>query len=323
MRAAAVKDDRRVRPWACALVACGLAAPSGAQVPVFRAGSDAVRVDVLATDASGAPISGLEPGDFVLRDNGVMQRIITASFEEMPLHVVLALDASGSVEGEPFERLVAAAGAVLDELHTADAATLVVFTHVITLKSLGRGRSAQARAALAQLSATGWTAAFDATWTALMSAPRPGYRPLVVLLSDGFDNRSWLGLDEVVESARRVETVLYSVRVRTPETPVAYERARRRRSQGPVRELAGTGDFLEKIAAESGGRVLLAEGDADLRPTLLRVLDEFRRRYVLGYVPEGVDPGGWHTLDVRLKGPSGKVTARRGYHRVWPGAAIR
>ena len=29
--------------------------------------------------------------------------------------------------------------------------------------------------------------------------------------------------------------------------------------------------------------------------------------------PRGVDPGGWHPLEVTLKGRRGTVTARRGY----------
>ena len=33
----------------------------------------------------------------------------------------------------------------------------------------------------------------------------------------------------------------------------------------------------------------------------------------LTYTPRGVDVGGWHPIDVRLKGRRGNVTARRGY----------
>ena len=52
--------------------------------------------------------------------------------------------------------------------------------------------------------------------------------------------------------------------------------------------------------------MLLADTDADLRPALLRILEEFRRRYVLTYVPEGVEHGGWHALDVSREGPAGQ-----------------
>jgi VWFA-related protein len=301
-----------------ALAAAGCAVVR-AQTPVFRSGTDAVRVDVLVTDARGAPLPGLAPRDFVLRDSGVVQPIVSTSFEELPLHVVLALDTSGSVEGERFERLVGAARGLLDDLRPADAATLVVFSHVVTMRPLGQGRADEAERTLRSLTAEGWTAAFDATWTALMSADRPGFRPLVVLLSDGFDNRSWLGLDDVLETAKRVEAVVYCVRVR-PDVPRVSERVAWQRRRGFAATIpAGSKNFLERVAEESGGRVMLADTDADLRPSLLRILEEFRRRYVLTYVPEGVDLSGWHAIDVTVRGRPARVTARRGYQRDWPG----
>jgi hypothetical protein len=37
--------------------------------------------------------------------------------------------------------------------------------------------------------------------------------------------------------------------------------------------------------------------------------------YLLTYIPRGVEKGGWHPIDARLKNARGKVTARRGYLR--------
>ena len=52
-----------------------------------------------------------------------------------------------------------------------------------------------------------------------------------------------------------------------------------------------------------------------LRETFVRIVTEFRSRYLLTYTPQGVDAGGWHPIEVRLKSKKGKVTARRGYMR--------
>ncbi len=298
-----------------------------AQQPVFRSGTDAVRVDVLVTDRRGVPVPALQPRDFVLRDAGVAQQIVTASFEELPLHVVLALDTSASVEGESFERLVAAARGLLEQLRPADAATLVVFSNVIALQPLSEGRADRAEAELRRLQAIGSTAVFDATWVSLIGADRPGFRSLVVLLSDGFDNRSWLELDEVLEAAKRVEAVVYCVRVQPRIRSVPNASPRRYASSSWIelqpRNLArtvppGTRRFLELLAEESGGRVLRADTDVDVRPSLMQVLEEFRRRYVLTFVPEGVERAGWHPIEVTVKGKAAKVTARRGYQRDWP-----
>ena len=84
-------------------------------------------------------------------------------------------------------------------------------------------------------------------------------------------------------------------------------------SQVTVIPVEDAGKFLEHLTEESGGRVLFANSNKDLRAIFTQTLAEFRDRYVLSYTPTGVSPTGWHRLDVKLKGKAGKVTARRGY----------
>ena len=45
----------------------------------------------------------------------------------------------------------------------------------------------------------------------------------------------------------------------------------------------------------------------------IRILEEFRMRYLISYSPQGVSGAGWHRLDVRVKGRSVTVKARPGY----------
>jgi hypothetical protein len=45
----------------------------------------------------------------------------------------------------------------------------------------------------------------------------------------------------------------------------------------------------------------------------LKILDEFRQRYLISYSPTGVAPDGWHRLDVRVKGRRLTVKSRTGY----------
>jgi hypothetical protein len=56
-------------------------------------------VDVLVT-RDGRPVANLAPADLEVLDNGVLQRIDYAAFEEIPLNLVFAIDASTSVAGE-------------------------------------------------------------------------------------------------------------------------------------------------------------------------------------------------------------------------------
>jgi hypothetical protein len=47
----------------------------------------------------------------------------------------------------------------------------------------------------------------------------------------------------------------------------------------------------------------------------VQIVTEFRTRYLITYTPRGVDRGGWHPIEVKLKNKPGKITARRGYLR--------
>jgi hypothetical protein len=51
-----------------------------------------------------------------------------------------------------------------------------------------------------------------------------------------------------------------------------------------------------------------------LSDTFVRLIAEFKTRYVLTYTPRGVAPSGWHTLDVKVSRRAA-VQARRGYLR--------
>ena len=57
--------------------------------------------------------------------------------------------------------------------------------------------------------------------------------------------------------------------------------------------------FLEDLTRFTGGRLFSIDSTKDLRGTFVRVLDEFRHRYLVSYSPRGVAAAGWHRLDVR------------------------
>jgi VWFA-related protein len=70
------------------LLACGvlsLATALVAQQPVFRAGTDYVRVDVVVTDKADKPIPDLTKDDFVIEEHGRAQTIDAFQFVSVPL----------------------------------------------------------------------------------------------------------------------------------------------------------------------------------------------------------------------------------------------
>ena len=288
-----------------------------AQQPI-RVDVDAVRLDVLVTDGS-RPVGGLAADDFELRDSGVLQRIGAVSFEDVPLSVTLALDASASVRGQALDHLKQAATAVAGLLKGGDRAALLTFSEEVDLRSgWSADRQALARA-IALTSASGSTALHDAAYAALtLKDPQSG-RALVLLFSDGDDTASWLPGRTVIDLARRGDAVVYSVGLRTPGVPKLGYLADFRTGLQPgiprVLPAELTKPFLTALAEETGGQYLDTDRPDRLRDAFVQIVAEFRSRYLLTYTPTGVAAGGWHPLDVKVRKRNVTVVARRGYLR--------
>jgi hypothetical protein len=59
---------------------------------------------------------------------------------------------------------------------------------------------------------------------------------------------------------------------------------------------------LSRLAKQSGGALYTIGQDRDLRAVFTQIVAEFKSRYLLTYSPDGVPTGGWHPIDVKLKG---------------------
>ncbi len=282
-----------MRPWPlAALVILALAqiVISGAQRPSFSTRVEAVQIDVLVTER-GRAVRGLQQADFEVRDNGVLQQIDVVSLDRIPLNVVLAFDLSGSVTGERLYHLGRAGQTLLDALTPEDQAALVTFGHVVALRSGLTTNRGQVRAAFDLAQAAGETSLIDGTYTGMMlgeSNPGPA---LVMVFSDGLDTSSWLAPEAVLEIAKRSDIVVYSISVGQ-----SYRST-----------------FLRSVSELTGGSLLRIESTQNLPAMFLRILEEFRQRYLLAYVPRGVATNGWHELDVRVKRRNATVKARPGY----------
>ena len=70
-----------------------------------------------------------------------------------------------------------------------------------------------------------------------------------------------------------------------------------------------------KLVEATGGNKLEVGSTQDLAPAFLRILDEFRQRYVISFSPESVPAAGWHPLQVRVTNRRVNVKARAGYFK--------
>ncbi|MEX2272899.1 MAG: VWA domain-containing protein [Vicinamibacterales bacterium] len=260
-----------------------------AQRATFTSRLEAVRVDVSVTQRN-RPVPGLTAADFEIFDNGVRQQVELVATDELPLDLVLALDMSGSVTGARFEHLRGASRAALAALTAGDKAGLITFSARVSLPAPLTSDLDRIRETRDLPDEQGTTSMIDAAYTALAHADAGSGRALAIVLSDGVDTSSWLTADSVVETAKRLDVVLFGISTGAPRrTP------------------------LEALADASGGDLIRIESTAQLSATLEQLIRAFRQRYLLSFVPQHVARGGWHKIEVRMKRRGLNAKARLGY----------
>jgi VWFA-related protein len=275
--------------------------------PVFGSGIDKVYVDAFVTHG-GRAVSGLREEDFEVRDDGVPQKVEVLSLEQAPVSVFLALDTSGSVAGEMLSALRAAAHALVEGVPRWDHVGLLTFNSRLALRVPPSSERAAVGRVIDRLEASGGTALRDAIYAA-MRVSAPDERRVVVVFSDGADNRSWLSAEAVRDASRRTGAIVYAV-CRTPvaaETPPAAFGGGPppQRESGSLREL--------RLLAESTGGLFLEGADPQtIHARFQRVIADMSTRYVLAFVPIARREGA-HRIEVKVRSGKGRVRYRPEY----------
>jgi VWFA-related protein len=284
------------RVLAAIVLCCTTVVPTTGQQPTFSSRRDSVRVDVMVRD-SGRPVAGLQSADFEILDSGVLQQIDFLVVEQLPVTIGLALDGSASISADQLQHLREGSRAVLDMLKPDDQAALLTFANLVELRE--RLTSDVNRVSLAldriepSTSPFGGTSLIDACYTAMTMLAHDGGRGLLIVFTDGIDTASWLPAERVLAAARRANLVVYSV------------------STGKLPK----GAFLRELSDVTGGDAIEITSTDNIRAAFVRIVEEFRQRYVLSYSPAKVPSTGWHPITVRVKGRNVNVNARAGYVR--------
>ena len=285
----------------CAALAGGVV--TAAQRPTFSAVTDVVRVDALV-ESGGRPVTGLTAADFAVEDAGVAQTIALLP-STAPLSIATVLDVSGSVTDNQLVAIGHGVQAIAGALGPGDRQSVYGFA--------ARPRALDPRTALSvdrvaealRRSGGAHTALFDALHTAIVRADRGSGGALVIVLTDGQDNGSWLDAQAVIDAAQRHETAICAIGLRDPSLPTPR--------LAPVTAQAGL-RVLTALTERTGGRLVHADRRTALAPLFAAMLHDYRQRYILSFTPTGVARGdGWHPLTVRLRGRRGTVHARSGY----------
>jgi VWFA-related protein len=285
---------------------------------VFRSGASGVAVDVSVRDRNRRPITGLKAEDFEVLDNGVPQQVEEISYAKRPIDVTVALDISHSVTGVMLERLRRGVTDLMGDLGRDDRLKLVLFNLRIMRTVDFTTDTKLVGNAIKSATPGGGTALLDTIAVAAASPTASDRRHLVVIFTDGADSSSITSPAALAITAQRSRATLAFVlpatsvpAVMTTSTGLTSSTIIRGQSfMTPPRPFES---LFQDLARDTGGQIVPAAANADLSSTFRQVLDAFRSAYVLLYNARGVERGGYHTLDVKVKREGAVVTARRGY----------
>jgi tight adherence protein B len=179
------------------------------------------------------------------------------------LSVVLLIDTSGSMRGEPLDAAKAAAINFIPQLPSGTQIAVIGFGNEPYVVSPFTNDVAALTAAIDSLQAGGETALYDAVLSgADQLAAAPTARRDLVVMSDGGDTRSSAGLGAAASAVRAANATVHPVALVTPETDLA-----------PLRELA----------APSGQQVVSANDPAALQALYTAIAVQIASQYDLSF----------------------------------------
>jgi Ca-activated chloride channel homolog len=258
----------------------------------------------------GERLQNLPREAFTVLDEGREQEIVTFETGDVPLTAVLMVDTSVSMQGERLRAALEGAQAFVRSMRELDEAALMLFSDRLLHQTRFSSDPAVVAAGLGGIEAAGGTALNDHLYAALkLLEPQQGRR-VVILLSDGTDVESTLGIQDVLWKAQRSQALVYWIRLREAESGHVVSRTSGWRDmEGHRRELEGLGQVVQ----QSGGRIVDINRIDDATAAFRDVLAELRGQYVIGYYPSrNENDGSWHGVQVRVRGAAA-IRTREGY----------
>ena len=133
------------------------------QRPTFKSGSSLVALNVTVTDSAAKYVSGLQPADFVVYEDGVKQDVQFFESASVPVDLILLIDTSSSMS-DKIDVVHDAAGGFLRTLRPGDRGAVVSFADSVTvLQSLTDDRT-RLDDAVRKTGARGQTALYNAVY---------------------------------------------------------------------------------------------------------------------------------------------------------------
>lgn len=283
--------------------------PTVQQAPSFRAGVELVSLNVTVTDSASRYITDLRQEDFQVFEDGVLQDVTFFTRTNLPIALGLLVDTSASME----TRLPIAQEAAIGfarKLRPQDLAEVVDFDSRVVILQPFTNKAEELESAIRRTSAGGSTSMYNAIYIALKDLKKivatnvdEIRRQAIVVLSDGEDTSSLLPFEEVLDLAKRSETAIYAIGLRSNEAGASGNKGFKE------------AEFvLRQLAQETGGRAFFPNQVTELPAIYTQISEELSSQYTVGYTSKNSKrDGAWRRVIVRVNRPTAVPRTKQGY----------
>ncbi len=276
----------------------------GGDVPTISTRVNEVYLLFTAVNKRGRFVCNLKQSDFTILDDHKPPLVIRSFRQEtdLPLHLGLLVDMSGSVDSEfEFEQ-----NATISFLgHTLrrgqDEAFILSFNSHSHIVQDSTDNVRLLSAAVYRLRAGGGTALYDAIYQAskskfLKDQSDQLVRRAIIVISDGEDNQSEVSLAEAIEMAQRAQVIIYAISTNDTGLIVRGDR------------------ILQQIAEATGGRIFFPFQLMNIAFSFREIEGELRSQYAVSYTPAAFEADGhYRSIEISTTHKNVRIRSRRGY----------
>ncbi len=291
-----------------------------------------VMFPVTVRDSNGRLVNDLTRNDFRVFEDGAMQPLSDLALRQVPVDVVLMVDASSSVANnlDDFRR---AAQGFAARLEADDRLSLIKFDDRIELLQDWTRSRFQLQRALNRIEPGMFTRFNDALQLAAKEqfGPATKSRRAVIVLSDGIDNgQGTTTLETALQSLIRAQVAVYIVAnteisraakraeldtlLGGSESSIRFNQVNIDRLRLGLKVLDQSEENLAQLAKATGGRLYRPLTFDALESTYAEVADELRHQYALYFTPlNKVRDGSFRRVRVEMANPALQPQTRVGY----------
>ncbi len=274
------------------------------QVPSFRTGVDVVSLNITVTDGAASFVTDLAQKELQIYEDGVLQEITYFSRRQLPIALALLIDSSASMD----ERMATAQEAAIGfarRLRPEDLAAIIDFDSRVNILQTFTKNVDELEGAIRQTSAGGSTSIYNALYISLKELKKAPLRvedvrrEAIIVLSDGADTSSLVTFEEILDLAKRSETAIYSIGLKTDDGDSQFREA----------------DFvLRQLAQETGGQAFFPDNVNDLSAIYDEISNELSSQYSVGYVSANpLRNGQWRRIVARVTREQIVARTKQGY----------